>query len=175
MGLQTKLCSVCAMCQAQFPFFSLRWKDRKMTSWSPISHSCGLSLCSVRDKGLPCPRGADIAKNNYLGKTISISAVFRYFRDTVSRTISPGWLRTVIVLISASCVARITCVSHWCLTSVISLLCCSERKWNGTFTEGLLCTRYFHLTALQNSVALFPFYSKENSDSEFSNLPNITK
>jgi hypothetical protein len=36
-----------------------------------------------------------------------------YFGDEVSRTISWGWLSTVIHPISASQVARITGVSHW--------------------------------------------------------------
>jgi hypothetical protein len=35
------------------------------------------------------------------------------FQDMVSWTICPGWLRTMILLISASWVARITGVSHW--------------------------------------------------------------
>jgi hypothetical protein len=37
-----------------------------------------------------------------------------FFQDKVSRTVCPGWLRTFILLISASQVARITGVSHWC-------------------------------------------------------------
>jgi hypothetical protein len=37
-----------------------------------------------------------------------------YFRDRVSRTICPGWLQTAILLISASWIARITGMSHWC-------------------------------------------------------------
>jgi hypothetical protein len=36
-----------------------------------------------------------------------------FFWDRVSQTISPGWLQTSILLISASWVARITGVSHW--------------------------------------------------------------
>jgi hypothetical protein len=35
------------------------------------------------------------------------------FQDRVSQTIFPGWLQTVIFLISVSWVARITGVSHW--------------------------------------------------------------
>jgi hypothetical protein len=38
-----------------------------------------------------------------------------FFRDRISRTICLGWLWTVILLISASWVARITGVSHRCL------------------------------------------------------------
>jgi hypothetical protein len=41
--------------------------------------------------------------------------VIGFFWDRVSWTIYPGWLWTVILLISASWVARITGVSHWCL------------------------------------------------------------
>jgi hypothetical protein len=37
-----------------------------------------------------------------------------FFWDRVSQTICPGWLRKVILLISASWVARITGVSHQC-------------------------------------------------------------
>jgi hypothetical protein len=36
-----------------------------------------------------------------------------YFQDRVSQTLCPGWPRTVILLIFASWVARITGVSHW--------------------------------------------------------------
>jgi hypothetical protein len=36
----------------------------------------------------------------------------RYFRDRVSRTICPGWLGTLILLISASWVVTVTSVSH---------------------------------------------------------------
>jgi hypothetical protein len=36
-----------------------------------------------------------------------------FFRDRVSWIVCPGWLWTVILLISASWVARITGVSHW--------------------------------------------------------------
>jgi hypothetical protein len=38
-----------------------------------------------------------------------------FFQDRVSRTISPGWLQTAILLISASLVARIIDLSHQCL------------------------------------------------------------
>jgi hypothetical protein len=38
----------------------------------------------------------------------------RYFQGRVSWTICLGWLWTVILLLSASWVARITGVSHWC-------------------------------------------------------------
>jgi hypothetical protein len=37
-----------------------------------------------------------------------------YFQDRVSQTTCLGWLRTSILLISASWVARITGMSHWC-------------------------------------------------------------
>jgi hypothetical protein len=36
-----------------------------------------------------------------------------FFQDRVSWTICPDWLWTMIFLISASWVARITGVSHW--------------------------------------------------------------
>jgi hypothetical protein len=39
---------------------------------------------------------------------------FFFFWDRVLQTICPGWLQTVILLISASWVARITVVSHQC-------------------------------------------------------------
>jgi hypothetical protein len=38
---------------------------------------------------------------------------FVFFQDRVSQTICQGWLRTLIILISASWVARIIGVSHW--------------------------------------------------------------
>jgi hypothetical protein len=47
----------------------------------------------------------------------SSSFCIGFFQDRVSRTICLGWLRTVIFLISASRVARITGMSHQCLAS----------------------------------------------------------
>jgi hypothetical protein len=52
-----------------------------------------------------------------------------YFRDRVSWTICLGWLRTMILLISAFWVARITGLSHPCqasqpFLSVYSSHCC---------------------------------------------------
>jgi hypothetical protein len=44
-----------------------------------------------------------------------------YFQDRVWWTIYPGWLQTDILLISASWVARILSISHWCPASL--LLC----------------------------------------------------
>jgi hypothetical protein len=41
-----------------------------------------------------------------------------FFRDRVSRTVCLGWLLTVILLVSASWVARIIGVSHWCLAKL---------------------------------------------------------
>jgi hypothetical protein len=41
--------------------------------------------------------------------------LWRCFRDRVLWTICPGWLWSTILLISASWVARIIGVSHWCL------------------------------------------------------------
>jgi hypothetical protein len=38
-----------------------------------------------------------------------------FSQDRVLQTLSPGWHWTVILLISASWVARIAGVSHWCL------------------------------------------------------------
>jgi hypothetical protein len=51
----------------------------------------------------------------------STSPVFGvgYFQDRASWTICPGWLRNAILLISASQVARITGVSHWCPDQII--------------------------------------------------------
>jgi hypothetical protein len=44
----------------------------------------------------------------------STSPIFmKGFRDKFAWTICPGWLWTVILLISASWVARILVVSHW--------------------------------------------------------------
>jgi hypothetical protein len=40
-----------------------------------------------------------------------------YFGDGVSWTVCMGWPWTMILLISASQVARITCMSHRCLAS----------------------------------------------------------
>jgi hypothetical protein len=43
-------------------------------------------------------------------------------RDEVSWTICPGWPQTAILLISASQVARITGMGHWCLALTILLI-----------------------------------------------------
>jgi hypothetical protein len=50
-----------------------------------------------------------------------------YFRDRVSWTICPGWLRTLILLISDSQVARITGVSPWHLAKSMIFLINSAR------------------------------------------------
>jgi hypothetical protein len=44
-----------------------------------------------------------------------------YFGGGVWKTICPGWLRTTILLISASQVARLTGLSYWCLAMVYFL------------------------------------------------------
>jgi hypothetical protein len=44
-----------------------------------------------------------------------------FFQDKISWTIFSGWLWTMILLISASWVARITGVSHWHLASIYFL------------------------------------------------------
>jgi hypothetical protein len=41
-----------------------------------------------------------------------------YFGDGVTQTTCPGWPQTEILLISTSQVARITGMSHQCLTSI---------------------------------------------------------
>jgi hypothetical protein len=45
--------------------------------------------------------------------------LWKVFRDRVSQTLCLGWFQTSILLISASWVAGITGVSHWCLASRI--------------------------------------------------------
>jgi hypothetical protein len=49
-----------------------------------------------------------------------------FFQDRIYGTICPGWLQTMILLISASWVVRITGMSHWCLAGGLPL------KWNIT-------------------------------------------
>jgi hypothetical protein len=39
--------------------------------------------------------------------------LWRVFQDRVSQTVGPHWLQTVILLISASWIAKITGVSNW--------------------------------------------------------------
>jgi hypothetical protein len=58
------------------------------------------------------------------GSTLSASPLIilfcdGFFWDRVSWTIYLDWLRTVILLISASWVARITDMNHWCLAIFI--------------------------------------------------------
>jgi hypothetical protein len=45
-----------------------------------------------------------------------------FFQYRISWTIFPGWLRTKILLISASSIARITGVNHWHLASLFFLI-----------------------------------------------------
>jgi hypothetical protein len=54
-----------------------------------------------------------------------------FFQDTVSWTICLGWLWTMIFLISASQVARITGVSHLCLV----LFPLSHGLWTDCFSQ----------------------------------------
>jgi hypothetical protein len=46
-----------------------------------------------------------------------------FFKIVSHRTLCPGWLRTANFLISASWVAKITGVSHWCLSCQWPLRC----------------------------------------------------
>jgi hypothetical protein len=48
-----------------------------------------------------------------------------YFWDRLSQTICMGWLWTTVLLISASWVARVTGVSHWCLAMKLSTFPCA--------------------------------------------------
>jgi hypothetical protein len=47
--------------------------------------------------------------------------VIRFFKMGVSQTFSLGWLPTIIFLISASWVARVTGASHQCLAHLLLL------------------------------------------------------
>jgi hypothetical protein len=55
--------------------------------------------------------------------------VVGFFRDKVWWTVWPGWLQTAILLITASWVARITGVSHWCL-AVLNIFIYSKIEFN---------------------------------------------
>jgi hypothetical protein len=55
-----------------------------------------------------------------------------YFGDRVSQTVCLGWPQTMILLISASQVAKITGVSHWHLAELILWSLFSFALW---FTE----------------------------------------
>jgi hypothetical protein len=48
----------------------------------------------------------------------------------VTGTICLGWLQTAILLISASWVARLTGVSHWCPAGTILVYLCVPGVWN---------------------------------------------
>jgi hypothetical protein len=61
----------------------------------------------------PLPPVRCLGQASAAHKTIHFVLHVGYFQDRVSQTISPGWLQTVILLISASQVGRITGVSHW--------------------------------------------------------------
>jgi hypothetical protein len=71
-----------------------------------------------------------------------------FFWDRVFQTICSGWLQTVILLISASWVARITSVSHQCPAGGI-----------GFWTQGCLLARqvlycFWHATSPYNNTFL---------------------
>jgi hypothetical protein len=55
-----------------------------------------------------------------LSHCTSLISVKCFFWDRVSKTTCQGWLRTNILLISASRVARITGVSHQCPANLMS-------------------------------------------------------
>jgi hypothetical protein len=52
--------------------------------------------------------------------------LWKVFQDRVSQSICPGWLRTVILLISASWVAMITGVNHWRPANTLLLEPCTQ-------------------------------------------------
>jgi hypothetical protein len=62
----------------------------------------------------------------HLSHSISPFLWWVFFQHRVLRTICPGWLQTVVLLISASGVAGITGVSHWCLAWAWSFKCVVE-------------------------------------------------
>jgi hypothetical protein len=65
-----------------------------------------------------------------------------FFRDRVPKKASPGWLSTVILLISASWAAWITGVSHWHMALISSLLAALSRLYT---TLHLCCPTTEHL------------------------------
>jgi hypothetical protein len=76
----------------------------------------------------------------------TLSALFPvgYFWDRLSRAICPGWLWTVVLLISAFQVARIIGMSH---------LCCFFLWWCWCLSQGLVFC--FHSTTSARPPALF--------------------
>jgi hypothetical protein len=61
-------------------------------------------------------QGLTLTRQAFYHLSHSINPVFciGYFQDRVSKSICPVWPQTMILLISASWVARITVMNHWC-------------------------------------------------------------
>jgi hypothetical protein len=89
--------------------------------YSVISWDCGLNsgLCACKAGTLPL--------------YISSPFFFGYFRDGFSGTTFPGWPQTLIFLISATQVAKITGVSHHQHLDLNSCLSPFHVKNSGTF------------------------------------------
>jgi hypothetical protein len=92
------------------------WKmvSQHLTRSSSLSLSVLVSQCLSLSLSLSCNTGA-WAQGLQLETLQPGLFCKQFFQDRVSRVICPGWLWTVILLISASWVARITGMSHQCL------------------------------------------------------------
>jgi hypothetical protein len=61
-----------------------------------------------------------------------------YFGDGISWTICPGWLQTMILLISASQVSRIIGMSHQCPAFYLFIFYILEEVWSFIFVRQVL-------------------------------------
>jgi hypothetical protein len=81
------------------------------------------------------------------------------FWDRVLRTTCPGWLWTVILLISASWVAQITDMSHWCLAYKVKftpLLCLAQLIFYALYWKIFSCHKIHLVTYIFLVFVCFP-------------------
>jgi hypothetical protein len=96
--------------------------------------------------------------------------LWKVFWDRVSWSICPGWFRTAILLISASLVARITCVSHQHLAFPprffeFPLLAVSNNLYYGSYPIIIKIQNWNSDLTLWNTakaLTVFPFHPVSN-------------
>jgi hypothetical protein len=107
--------------------------------------------------------------------------LWRVFLNRISQTISPGWLQTMILLISASWEPRITSVSHWCPAVVtififfFKTICSSSVLGITDFKKNKIKLKLIPMKTwgLINIIQLYNHYCSEDTE-HFSHLPPVS-